>query len=253
MDELGPSIMRAIEERFGGRRPRSTEPRRKADQPATPRVTQATMLQREQEDGEWRVVERRPRKKRAARKEEKKEGMPAAPSSRLTGARNTSAALVTKKGMAQATKTAGLPRAPRTSAVTLTINEGAKTSYADVLATARQKVPLAEIGVESLGMRKSMTGGIINRLPGDKDRGKASRLATRLAEVLDPAVVRVAAPNRTTELRVAGIDISVAKEELRQALASAAGCGSAEVQVGEIRTTRYGLGTAWARWPEPGN
>jgi hypothetical protein len=159
---------------------------------------------------------------------------------------------VTKKGTAQATKTAGLPRAPRTSAVTLTINEGVKTSYADVIATARQKVPLAEIGVESLGMRKSMTGGIIIRLPGDRDRGKASRLATRLAEVLDPAAVRVAAPNRTAELRVAGIDISVAKEELRQALASAAGCGSAEVQVGEIRTTRYGLGTAWVRCPVAG-
>jgi hypothetical protein len=114
---------------------------------------------------------------------------------------------VTKKGMAQATKTAGSPRAPRTSAVTLTINEGVKTSYADVLATVRQKVPLAEIGVESLGMRKSMIGGIIIRLPGEKDKGKASRLATRLDEVLDPAAVSVAVPNRTAELRVAGIDI----------------------------------------------
>jgi hypothetical protein len=107
---------------------------------------------------------------------------------------------------------------------------------------------LAEIGVESLGMRKSMTGVIIIRLPGDKDRGKATRLATRLAEVLDPAAVRVAAPNMTAELRVAGIDISVAKE----ALASAAGCGSAEMQVGEIRTTRYGLRTAWVRCPVTG-
>jgi hypothetical protein len=101
-------------------------------------------------------------------------------------------------------------------------------------------------------MRKSMTGGIIIRLPDDKGRRKASQLATRLAEVLDLAAVRVAAPNRTAELRVAGIDISVAKEELRQALASAAGCGSAEVQVGEIRTTRYGLGTAWVRCPVAG-
>jgi hypothetical protein len=77
-------------------------------------------------------------------------------------------------------------------------------------------------------------------------------LATRLAEMLDPAAVRVVAPNRTAELRVTGIDISVAKEELRQALASAAGCRSAEVQVGEIRTTRYGLGTAWVRCPVAG-
>jgi chromosome segregation ATPase len=61
MHELGPSTMRAIEERFGGRRLRSPEPQRKADQQAAPRDTQATMLPREQEGGEWRVVERRPR------------------------------------------------------------------------------------------------------------------------------------------------------------------------------------------------
>jgi hypothetical protein len=33
MDKLGPSIMRAIEGRFGGRRPRSPEPRRKGTNP----------------------------------------------------------------------------------------------------------------------------------------------------------------------------------------------------------------------------
>jgi hypothetical protein len=31
-----------------------------------------------------------------------------------------------------------------------------------------------------------------------------------------------------------------------------AGCGSAELQVGEIRTTRYGLGTTWVRCPVAG-
>jgi hypothetical protein len=191
--------------------------------------------------------------KAAVEEEDRKEGgAPAAPPTRPTGARKTGAALATKKGTAQVTIAAGLPRAPRTSAETLTMNKGVKISYADVLATARQKVPLAEIGVESLGMRKSMTGGIIIRLPGDKDRGKASRLAMCLAEVLDPAAVRVAAPNRMAELRGLGIDISVAKEELRQSLASAVGCGSAEVQVGETRTSRYGHGTAWIRCPVAG-
>jgi hypothetical protein len=146
------------------------------------------MPPREQEGGEWGVVEKPPRKKRAARKEErKKEGMPAAPSSRSTGARKTGAILGNKKGMAQAMKTAGLPRAPRTPAVTLTINEGVKTSYADVLATARQKVPLAESGVESLVMRKSMTGGIIIRLPGDKDRGKVGKGRSERSVPLDTA------------------------------------------------------------------
>jgi hypothetical protein len=116
------------------------------------------------------------------------------------------------------------------------LSEGAKISYADMLAAARKKIPLKEIGVDSVGMKKAMTGAIIIRVPCDKVRGKASLLATRLAEVLDPTVVRVAASTRTAELRVVGIDISVDKEE----------------QVGEIGATRGGLGSAWIRCPVAG-
>ena len=86
----------------------------------------------------------------------------------------------------------------------------------------------------------------------DRDREKASRLATRLAKSLDSATTRVAAPTRTAELRVVGIDISINKDELRQALAHAAGCGGAEVQVEEIGTSRNGLGSAWIRCPVAG-
>ena len=73
---------------------------------------------------------------------------------------------------------------------------------------------------------------IILEVPGDKDRKKASALATRLAQIWDPATVRIAAPARTAGLRVVGIDVSVSKEDLRDTLALAAGCDSAEVQVG---------------------
>jgi hypothetical protein len=114
-----------------------------------------------------------------------------------------------------------------------------KTSYAEVLATARGKIPLAEVGIEAIKMRKAMTGAIILEVPGYKDRKKASTLATRLSQILDPATVRVAAPTRMAELRVVGIDVSVDKEELRDALALAAGCGDADVQVGEIVRFRY--------------
>jgi hypothetical protein len=50
---------------------------------------------------------------------------------------------------------------------------------------------------------------------GYRDRGKTSRLAARLTEVLEPTAVRVVAPTKTAELRVVGIDISVSREELR--------------------------------------
>jgi hypothetical protein len=158
----------------------------------------------------------------------KKEGTPAAPSSRQTGATQTGAALATKKGMAQATKTAGLPRTPRTSTVTLTINEGFKTSYADVLATALQKVLLVDIGVETLTPTEVIRNEEINdrgnNYPAPRRQRQRKGVATGDASGLcaGRGRVRVAAPNRTAELRVGGIDISVAKEELRQALSSAA-------------------------------
>jgi hypothetical protein len=77
-------------------------------------------------------------------------------------------------------------------------------------------------GVESVEMRKTMTGDIIIRTPGNKHGGKASRLAARLTEVLETTAVRVAALMKTMELKVVGIEISVDKEELRRALASQA-------------------------------
>jgi hypothetical protein len=98
-------------------------------------------------------------------------------------------------------------------------------------------------------MRKAMTGAIVLGVPDDKDREKASALATRLAQILDPDTVKVAAPARMAEMRMDGIDISITKEELRNALALAAGCGGAEVQVVEIGTSRGGLGSAWVRCP----
>jgi hypothetical protein len=152
-----------------------------------------------------------------------------------------------KTGPTPASKMATLPRTQRTSAVTLTLSEGAKTTYAEVIATARRSITLTEIGVKSVGMRKAVTGAIIIKVPGDKGREKALQLATHLSKVLDPTAVKVAAPTRTAELKIVGIDISIEKEELRQALALAAECGVAEIQVGEIGASRSGLGAAYVK------
>jgi hypothetical protein len=96
-----------------------------------------------------------------------------------------------------------------------------------------------------------VTGAII-KLPGDEGREKALQLATHLTKVLDPTAVKVAAPTRTAQLKIAGIDISIEKEELRQALALAAECGVAEIQVGEIGASRSCLGAAYVKCPVAG-
>ena len=112
---------------------------------------------------------------------------------------------------------------------------------------------MAEVGIEAVKMRKAMTGAIILVDPSGKDRKKASTLATRLAQIWDPATVRVAVPARIAELRVVGIDVSVAKEELPDILALAAEwsgvCGGVEVQVAEIGTSRSDLGSSWVHCP----
>ncbi|XP_033362398.1 uncharacterized protein LOC117240485, partial [Bombus vosnesenskii] len=251
--ELGPSILRTIEERFGDARwQRTPEARPSGDRPVDPPAAQLTPPRREQEDGGWELVEttkkrRRNRKKASGAKaaaaggETARKGPTAPPPTRVrqqqqqplpcrtTGAPKASAP-ATQRGPPRTPKVVTPPRAPRTSAVTLTLNEGARMSYADVLEAARTRIPLSELGAERLEMKKAMTGAIIIQVPGDKDRGKATLLATRLAETLDPTAVRIATPTRMAELRVTGIDISV----------------------GEIGATRGGLGSAWVRCPAAG-
>ncbi|XP_050495502.1 uncharacterized protein LOC126876644 [Bombus huntii] len=273
--ELGPSILRIVEERFGGTRLQHTpEARPSKDRSVDPRAAQTTSPPREHEDGGWELAETKKKRRRRGKKtngtktaaaavggEAARKGSTAPPPTRAqrqqpqpgrtTGAPKASAP-ATQKGPPRTPKAVTPPRAPRTSAVTLTLNEGARMSYADVLEAARTRIPLSELGMERLEMKKAMTGAIIIQVPGNKDRGNATLLATRLAETLDPTAVRIATPTRMVELRVTGIDISVKKEELRRALASAAGCGSAEVQVGEIGATRGGLGSAWIKCPAAG-
>jgi hypothetical protein len=219
------------------------------------------LLPREQQGGEWKVVESRKKKKK---KKKAKKAIDRAAGSQVnsagkstTGAQperqtdytpkpkdaaSTRILMKTPKGASVSTpRKAVLPRSPRSSAVTLTLHEEAKISYVEALTTARGNIPLAEVGIEKVKMRKAMTGAIVLEVLGDKDREKA--------QVLDPATVKVAASARMAELRVDGIDISITKEELRNALALAAGCGGAEVQVGAIGTSRGGLGSAWVRCP----
>lgn len=114
-EELVPSILRTIEERFGSllqQQQRAPEARRNTDHSATRRTTQANpSLSREQEGGEWKVVERRGRKnskKRTAASGEgaKNRATVAAPESgvqqprkiRTTGAPKSSVALASAAG-----------------------------------------------------------------------------------------------------------------------------------------------------------
>jgi hypothetical protein len=262
VEEIGPSIIRVIEDRLRGGQPKAW-PRQEQ---VAPTCTIIDTQLPSQQGGEWKVIESRKKKKK---KKKAKKAIDRVTGSQVnsagkstTGAQPerqtdytpkpkdavlTGTSMKTPKGSSISTpRKAVLPRPPRSSAVTLTLSEEAKISYVEALTTARGKIPLRG-GIYKTKMRKARTDAIVLEVLGDKDGEMASALATRLAQVLDPATVKVAAPARMAELRVDGIDISITKEELRNALALAAGCGGAEVQVGEIGTSSGDLGSAWVR------
>ena len=96
-------------------------------------------------------------------------------------------------------------------------------------------------------MQKAMIEGVVLELSDDQKREKAAALMAHLTRILDPGKVRVIVPFRAAEARVVGIDISVTKEELREILAKEGGCKTEDVQLGEVRSARNELGSAWMR------
>ncbi|XP_013174506.1 PREDICTED: recombination repair protein 1-like, partial [Papilio xuthus] len=82
-------------------------------------------------------------------------------------------------------------RAPKTAAVTLTLAPGAEESgatYAAVLAEAKSRINLAELGIADVKFRRAATGARMLEVGGEAAPEKADSLAARLREVLGPEV-----------------------------------------------------------------
>ncbi|XP_033367134.1 uncharacterized protein LOC117243600 [Bombus vosnesenskii] len=196
-------------------------------------------------DTEWQTVgrKRRGKKKEAGRKQPAK----LIPETGAESQRKTpeSGSANTRRGGGRGP----LPRAPRTSAVTITLTDKSSQSYAEVLAAAKDSVSLAELGINTMRMRKTITGGVILEVPEDQGREKAAALAAQLTRALDPNEVRVATPFRVAEARVSLIDIAATKAEIQNTLARESGCKPEDIRLGEIRPARNGLGAVWIRGP----
>nr|XP_034183416.1 myosin-1-like [Osmia lignaria] len=65
-------------------------------------------------------------------------------------------------------------RPPKTAAVTLILASEAKTTYAEGMATARDKVDLKTIGITVIRPRRAVTGGLVLEIPGEQRMGRPS-------------------------------------------------------------------------------
>ncbi|XP_076398060.1 uncharacterized protein LOC143266359 [Megachile rotundata] len=142
-----------------------------------------------------------------------------------------------------------LPKPPRTAAVTITVAPGGPRSYADIMREAREKVPLAEVGIAEVRYRQAVTGAMVLEVPGEGGAAKADALAGRLRVLFDHNVVKVSRPVKCGECRIVGLDPSVTSSEVRDAVVAASGCNGSDVRTGEVRTSPVGVGTIWVRCP----
>ncbi|XP_013174886.1 PREDICTED: uncharacterized protein LOC106123200 [Papilio xuthus] len=142
--------------------------------------------------------------------------------------------------------------APRSSAVTITLQPGAAergVTYANIIASAKERINPADFGAQGVRLRKAANGGRVFEFPGASSGEKADSLAQRLREVLDDGVVRVSRPVKTVALRVAGLDDATTAAEVVAAIAAAGGCQTEQLRAGAMSTGRDGLGSIVVQCP----
>ncbi|XP_045509301.1 uncharacterized protein LOC123704856 [Colias croceus] len=156
------------------------------------------------------------------------------------------------KAGAKARRTAPKLRAPSSSAVVITLQPGAEergVTYASVMAGSRQKIDLAAIGVSALRFKRAATGARILEIPGTTSAKEADALAGRLREVWDEDTIKVSRPVKCAEVRVTGLDDSVAAEEVAAAISRVGECPADQVKCSGLRVGFRGSTTAWVSCP----
>ncbi|XP_045534330.1 uncharacterized protein LOC123721075 [Papilio machaon] len=143
-------------------------------------------------------------------------------------------------------------RAPKTAAVTLTLAPGAEesgTTYATVLAEAKSRINLAELGIADVKFRRAATGARMLEVGGDAAPEKADSLAAKLREVLGPEKVRIGRPVKCAEVRITGLDDSVTAAEVVESMAREGGCAADSIRSGKLAFGPRGDGSLWLSVP----
>ncbi|KAL0858652.1 hypothetical protein ABMA27_012478 [Loxostege sticticalis] len=143
-------------------------------------------------------------------------------------------------------------RPPRSSAIVLTLLPGAQekgVTYETALRDAESRINISELGITGLRCVKAKTGGKLLEIPGATSGDKADALAAKLKEVLPAELVRVSRPTKTVDVRLSGLDDSVTKDEVAEAVSRVGGCAADSIKVGEIRESWAGNGTVVVKVP----
>ncbi|CAG9783508.1 unnamed protein product, partial [Diatraea saccharalis] len=124
-------------------------------------------------------------------------------------------------------------RPPKSVAVVVTLDAEAERrgeTYEGILAKARREIDLDQIGIDrqKFRFRSTRTGARIIEMAGATTAEKADLLAERLQNTLAGSA-RVARPVKMAELRIAGLDDSIHKADVQEAILKKGGCSAESV------------------------
>ncbi|KAI4473963.1 hypothetical protein M0804_015081 [Polistes exclamans] len=144
-----------------------------------------------------------------------------------------------KKPSKKAKKKNRTRRVRETAAVSLVCKEAA--TYRDALVKARETINLKELGLETMTVRRGLTGAFIWSITGKKAAAKADRFAEALKRTVPEA--KVSRPLGTGTIRLVGMDPGLNATIIRNALLELkGGVNPDHITVGEISAGRGQLG-----------
>ncbi|XP_025267964.1 uncharacterized protein LOC112639147 [Camponotus floridanus] len=139
-------------------------------------------------------------------------------------------------------------RLPKTAAVSLK-GKSSDFSYAEALKRIRSQISLQELDIQMPKVRRGISGNAIIEIHGPDNALKADRLASEIQRVLQEEAY-VSRPTITGEIKLIGMDESISKEEIIEAVSTTGNCKPSEVRSGKIGRTRNGAGIVWVQCPK---
>jgi hypothetical protein len=100
------------------------------------------------------------------------------------------------------------------------------------MSRARREIDSKALDIETIRVKRAITGGLIYEVAGENRVAKVDALATALRRVIPPEAARITRPHKTGDLRLHGLDDATVPSEMVEAVAKVRGCTTTEVKVG---------------------
>jgi len=139
----------------------------------------------------------------------------------------------------------------RGAGVILELKGGGPMDYAAALKKCEKEIPLKEIGIPPLEVKKTRGGALLMEIRGtEEDHDKAERLVGQMKKVLiDEPGAKVWHPAGRSRVRLTGLPLGATAVEVATFVANYGGGKPGEVKVGPVRTNGSGKGVTWADCP----